>query len=357
MIVDTSLNERIRSFAGTVRAHLDDLPADDADDITTGLVADLQEEAADSDGAIDLNDPAGYAAELRAAAGLPPRGASRPRPSIAERTSAWRRETAERIRGTRFGAWALDLLISLRPVWWVLRGYVVYAVLAEFFRAAFHGPDGPIGLLLPGALLGWIAFFAATLVSIQWGRGRWLPQNGLRHMRTVASVVVVIALPFVVAVALTPRIEWVDSGAGMPGGLMLDGVEVGNIFAYDANGNPLTDVQLFAENGEPLNLIGANRDEDYVWGGGETLRAPLEDFRGQPIWNVYPLYEGRLEDLTGELDRSTLAPAKAPFEHARTLSESAVSPAPTPSPSPTATPSEDQESLEDAPAPEQTPES
>ena len=71
--IDASLDERIRAFATAVRAQLDDLPAEDAEDIAVGLVADLLEKAADNDGAIDLDDPAGYAEELRTAAGLPPR--------------------------------------------------------------------------------------------------------------------------------------------------------------------------------------------------------------------------------------------------------------------------------------------
>ncbi|TFD05650.1 hypothetical protein E3T29_13490, partial [Cryobacterium sp. TMT1-66-1] len=74
--------QSIRDFALAVRAALNDLPADDVDDLTDGLEADLTEQAADVDAGdaaapgFDLGDPVAYADELRGAAGLPVRGAT-----------------------------------------------------------------------------------------------------------------------------------------------------------------------------------------------------------------------------------------------------------------------------------------
>lgn len=74
----------IRDFAAAVREQLSDLPADDIDDLTDGLEADLTEQAADAaaaDGGTEnaaptspeRGDPVAYAAKPRSAAYLPPR--------------------------------------------------------------------------------------------------------------------------------------------------------------------------------------------------------------------------------------------------------------------------------------------
>ena len=125
---DTTLTsaERIHAFAGAVRAQLADLPSDEVDDLVEGLVGDLTDQAADHGGEIELGDPVVYAQELRDAAGLPERG---PGTSVKApwhvRMAASAGRFAGRVRSTVFGAWMLDLLVALRPVWWVLRGLVL----------------------------------------------------------------------------------------------------------------------------------------------------------------------------------------------------------------------------------------
>ena len=64
----------IVTFAEGVRAALADLPAEEVDDLTEGLEADLAESLAE-DLRRTLPDPVAYAAELRLAAGLPGRAA------------------------------------------------------------------------------------------------------------------------------------------------------------------------------------------------------------------------------------------------------------------------------------------
>ncbi|WP_243228457.1 hypothetical protein [Microbacterium sp. CIAB417] len=324
--IDASLDERIRAFATAVRAQLDDLPAEDAEDIAVGLVADLVEKAADNDGAIDLDDPAGYAEELRTAAGLPPRSEHGHRIPLRARVRSRAVATVTAIRGSRFGAWVLDLLIALRPVWWVLRGASLYGLLL-WFTGNGHAGFWPTGL--PG----WMILAALTLISVQWGRGRWLPRNALRHIRTIVSIVAAVALPFMFVWMVSAQTQYVDEGYYPPAGLLLDGVQVGNIFAYDAEGNPLQDVQLFTGKGTPLNLHGADTS-DYGWQDDrEEVTVPLRDFRDQPIWNVYPLREAHLNDR-GEVDEDSLAPAPAPFGKATAIESGHPTPEPTPSTSP-----------------------
>jgi hypothetical protein len=150
--------------------------------------------------------------------------------------AARRRAVADGMRRSAFGAWMLDLLVALRPVWWVLRGFGLYAVVNALLGSMSLG-------------VGWPVLVAITLVSIQWGRDRWLPKNALRHMRTVASVAAVIALPFALGSVLSPQVEYVEGGYYEQPGLVLDGTQVGNIFAYDEDGEPIERVQLSVRRG------------------------------------------------------------------------------------------------------------
>ena len=65
----------VAAYVSEVRAELADLPAEDVDDLTGGMEADLSELATESGGDLigRLGTPGLYAAELRAAAGLPDR--------------------------------------------------------------------------------------------------------------------------------------------------------------------------------------------------------------------------------------------------------------------------------------------
>ena len=59
----TTLRDDVAAFAAAVRAHLDDLPADEVDDLTDGLESDLLEQAEDDHGALAKTDAEQYAAE------------------------------------------------------------------------------------------------------------------------------------------------------------------------------------------------------------------------------------------------------------------------------------------------------
>lgn len=335
---DISLDERIRTFADSVREHLDDLPADEVDDIVIGLSADLAEQAADADGVLELEDPATYAAELRSAAGLPERSDAAKREPLRERVSRRLGYLADGVHRSAFGAWLLDLLVALRPVWWVLRGLGMFAVVAVLFGFINTGHGG---WFVPENFVEWVVLFALLLVSVQWGRDKWLPQNALRHVRTVVSVIAVIMLPVALGSFLSPRVEYVESGGYQQPGLLLDGVQVGNIFAYDENGELINSVQLYTDKGTPLNLYGAGVEDvpddgwfGYVEDEDGRVRVPFNDARGSEVWNIFPFQEGRIDLSTGKLRASTIKDAAAPFLRAPGL----VTPAPDPTPSPTPTP-------------------
>ncbi|GAT74754.1 putative membrane protein [Microbacterium sp. HM58-2] len=331
---DVSIDERIRSFAASVRRHLDDLPEDELDEILGGLTADLAEQAADNGGVLELGDPADYAEELRSAAGFPPRGEAVKRPPFGERFTAWRRGIADGIRRNPFGAWLLDLLVSLRPVWWVLRGFAMFALAKLLIAILPPWAYTPFeGWALPSNALEWLLLLGVVVVSVQWGRGRWVPQNPLRHLRPVTSILAVLVLPLAAGSVLSPRVEYIDTGY-QPQGLMLDGVQINNIFAYDSEGNPIDQVQLFTGKGTPINLLGSSYEESAYWtqDDGWTASIPLRDYRDRPVWNVYPLDEAELSTTTGEPKKSTIARPELPFPKAPDIRS--TEPTPTPSPAP-----------------------
>ncbi|WP_159500974.1 hypothetical protein [Microbacterium sp. 18062] len=337
----------IAAFATAVRTHLDDLPADDVDDLLDGLEADLSDQAADSGDAFALPDAAAYAAELRQAAGLPERvDGPGPRVPLRERAEGYRAALAGRIRTHSAGAWALDLLVSLRPVWWIVRGAALYVtVLTPAVIVLGATPFAATGGLGSTAL-SWIGLGAAVLLSVQWGRGRWLPARWTRALRTIVNAVtaVVAVVMLISAPTVFPRLVsqsstvYVDDSQP---GLVLDGTRVRNLFPYDAEGNPLTGVQLFDDQGRPVTTVGSEGiDQAWQWdlyfaGGGGPVTAPSAGTGTRPTWNVFPLLESSWDDGWGEPLPGSAEQPVPPFVQAPTV---ALLTGPTPTPTPVPTP-------------------
>ncbi|MDR2321942.1 MAG: hypothetical protein LBE60_09880 [Microbacterium sp.] len=357
--------ERIRAFADAVRAQLADLPADEVDDLVEGLVGDLTDQAADHDGAIELGDPAAYAEELRSAAGLPERG-----PLAAETKTPWHERIAAaagravaRIRSSRAGAEILGVLGALRPLWWLARGFGMFAVLSVLLG---YGIWTMLTQGWPGMrILAWTLLMLLIVISVQWGRGRWLPKNRLRHIRTVASIIAVLILPFAAGAFVTAVTNHGNSVGTttyeqQPLGLSLDGDRVVNLFVYDKDGKPIEGAQVYTNRGTPLNLMGRD-SEQYdsaatYWGFGDsgTTTLPYRDAQGRPVWNVYPLQLGRLDDSTGQIDPSTTLTPQPPFLRAPDRALTAT-PAPSPGSTMPPTPTPSPRPSEAVPSPSPTP--
>lgn len=288
----------VTAFASAVRARLDDLPAEEVEDLVDGLEADLIERREDSDE--PLGDPLEYADELRAAAGLPPRNA---RPSGGEwfgaykrlwrNGSAWVRERRE----NPAVATVLDFLLALRPVWWVLRGWVAFAVTVMFTALT------PI----PDTAVGWGGLAAFVIVSVQWGRGRWLGWRWSRALKIAVTVVVLIALPFTIGrmvhtVALASADDaYAEEVSEMkPIGVNANGNPVTNLFVFDCEGNPLSGVQVFDQDGEPFTLDDYGPDADWLFGvderGREIAIVPNPNTTGGAGWNVFPLLQADIDE-------------------------------------------------------------
>ena len=347
MSTTTSPTLAIRDFAAAVRAALSDLPSEDVEELTDGLEADLTEQAEDLDAqGFDPGDAVGYADELRAAAGLPVRGKPRLASAwTANKLRTWanaqRSNLARKARSTVIGSRTLDFFISLRPFWWVLRGWAVYKVITALVIG------NSIASTLPSNGLEWVLLLLFVTVSVQWGRGRWLPWSWLPPFRTLVSVCSIIALPLLLVLATA----WSSSADQyvedyVPPGLLLDGNQVSNVFAYDSDGQPLTGVQLFDQDGKPLTTVGDPNATPWVttYGadGTEVILVPSSDVPGRSGWNVFPL--NKVDSVvynsqpSGEPDLSTAAPAVPPFAQVRPLTQQTPSPTAPPTPAPSAAP-------------------
>lgn len=346
-MITTPVRDDIRVFAAAVRTHLDDLPTDEVDDLLDGLEADLSDQAAEAGDAFELPDATTYAAELRAAAGLPERTAAsggRRTPMVQMVRDGWL-ETAASVRSSPAGAWTLDLLTSLRPVWWLLRGvtwyFAAYVVLLTLVPSrTYNGLLGAV-FALNGNVGAWTVLLGLLLLSVQWGRGRWMPWRGVRVLRTVASIGAILALPMLVGLYSSAVSQiWTDSrpeyASYLPPGLSVDGQRVRNIYAFDADGNPIPAVQLFDQDGNALSTVGRDFDgapvDSYFYGGGGPVPVPYVIPGGSDAWNVYPLREipAGVSSWDGLADAANAKPSVFPFLQVQPLPAD-VAPSPTPS--------------------------
>src|SRR5690606_29393851 len=120
--------EQVTEFARTVRGELADLGPDVIDELTDGLEADLADKLADGE---PLGDAAAYAAELRAAAGVAPAS----RLTVVDNVRANLADLRSRLEGVAkhpMVAAVIAFLVALRPLWWVLRGWALFYILAGF---------------------------------------------------------------------------------------------------------------------------------------------------------------------------------------------------------------------------------
>ena len=159
-----------------------------------------------------------------------------------------------------------DFVVTLRPLWWFFRAWLAVQLLDLLGDG--HDLATPVPTLrgvAPGVLL----LVVATVVSVQIGRGRWWP--GSRTDRSVGARGLLLGLNgFALLVAPVILGQFPGSGAyayadlagdaGVPAaGIQTRGGYVTNVFPYDAQGRPLTGVQLFDQAGRPLAVADVRR--------------------------------------------------------------------------------------------------
>lgn len=250
----------VAAFVEDVRRHLADLDDETREDLLDGLDADLADQLADG---ATLGDPAAYAAELRSAAGLPePSRRRRPRVAPAELLDEARARFLAVAESPRLRpAW--DLLVTLRPVWWVARAWI--AVTALDVAAGPHEYVSLVPTLaVPG--LGPLLLLAAIVVSTLLGLGRLWPASlraPQRRLVVLALNAVAVVTPLFLSLPLPGFVahdQYDPDYYGEPSadyyqrGLFANGQPVANIFAYDAAGRPIPQVQLVDQDGTPLSI-------------------------------------------------------------------------------------------------------
>jgi hypothetical protein len=247
-----------QDYLAAVEHELADLAVDDRSALLEDLALHLDALAAeDDDRPIDvrLGSPATYAADLRAAAGLPPRGGA------ARLTTAGLQQRLDRVLALPVTGEVLRLVRELRPAWWVLRGYLL--VLVPCLLELDGVRDFPVPAPLDSHVLGLLLVVAAVAGSVALGR-RKLPRP--------AGVLVVVAGA---VLAVIPLAIW-QSGAASgltrsPSSIqsfqpVSDQVAVGeypllsrygpvtDVLPYAADGTPLDGVLLFDQDGRPLQV-------------------------------------------------------------------------------------------------------
>lgn len=359
----TLMLDHVRAYAEQVRSHLRDLSPEQVEDLTDGLEADLAEavgdtpagaprivDAADGEATatsvIDLTRRFGpaaeYAAELRSAAGLapagPPLGTTGALSPVAlaarARSLGTRAEAALRAAASRENL--VSLATALRPLWWVVRGWVWF-VLATGALWGLNSYTGPaVERYLPRSPGYWLLLALTVLASINVGRG-W-GQGGRWSRRAVLalSVVAVLCLPW----ATTELRRVLDNGgvtvqevyvevpvdSGPPDdGVWVDGTAVSNLFVYDADGNPLSGVQVFDDRGRQVRTTFDEGWSEWALPGvSEPWRfTPALDADGRDRWNVYPLLGAPVDawvldddGLPSLVDGKTLRTPPLPFAKA-----------------------------------------
>lgn len=283
----------IAKFAAAVRDALADLPEEERDELTDGLEADLSESLAE-DLRRTLPDPIAYAAELRAAAGLP--APARKRGTFAGLAQSGRDTLTDigiAIRRNPALAGALDFLDAVRPIWWIGRAWV-----AAWLVSALLGGQ-PRYWFSSGW---WIVFAAFVVISVQWGRGRWL-SRGVPALIVIGNVIAVIAVLPIMAAADDGGSGYSEFDKGYSAGsdsvlndppakgLLFNGQPLQNIYAYDAAGKPLHRVQLFDQSGHPLDAFSYKAGDGQPCGDdGCTSLVELAKLEtGQTALNVFPL--------------------------------------------------------------------
>ncbi|MEV6523564.1 hypothetical protein AB0M43_16565 [Longispora sp. NPDC051575] len=310
------------AYLAGVRTALSDLPPEVRDDLMEDLPAHLADIEAEHSGTLTerLGTPAEYAAELRAAAGLDPAG-NGPHATALD----WRRFAAFLSRvdvrlGTLVGyPRIMDLLLALRPAWWIFRGWVI----ASFLMLVFTG--GGTGLLPFGngqPLLGLLVLLGSVAFSVWLGRRTRKTRGWPRWLLLAAAFPIALAGLVIVA-------ESADRNA--PYNSYDRWGHVQDIVAYDAEGKPLKDIRIYDQNGDPIQMGNPFR----------CLQSSSVVYRNNMDWAdrwVYPLCPQEIQG-PGPIRRSADAPRPSTSPSGAPSAAPSASPGATPTPATSASPS------------------
>lgn len=318
-----AVHPEVAQYVAQVRAYLADLSPDEVEELTAGLEADLTDEREESEGGAAwrarVGEPATYAAELRAAGGLPP---ARPAPPSERNLDPFEQAVA------RWDAWAkpewlqplLEVARVFAPVGWVLRG-----AIAAFATVGLVGLISA-SLLLPGlvALVGLVALSIWLGLQVRQGHvwARVIGAVGNAFAVAVAAVVL-----FFMVQGATASADYSDMPVQDVSGLTIDGEPVTNLYAYDADGNRVERIRLFDQRGRALKVFTEQATADGGLESREETVFPVPN--GGDPWKP-ALSEDGLEPWEPALRLTPLQ-----------LVSPSASPSAAPTPSPSTSPRED----------------
>ncbi|WP_326552793.1 HAAS signaling domain-containing protein [Micromonospora sp. NBC_01813] len=316
----------ISRYVEQVRAALADLPTPVRDELLEDLPEHLAEVLAEGDGSLvdRLGDPTEYAAELRSSAALDtPATAS----GFGQRASAgWQRTRARLARADhRIGPvlgydTASEFLRSLRPGWWVLRGYLAAMLLTHLVLGGISGP-----LPTPGdsVLAGLLLLAVAVTGSVWLGRRGQPPARWPRLVVTVATALAVLWFGSYVLFQSGSTPGEPDVIASNGGAMYLAPPSPAplDVYVYDSQGQLVEGARLFDENGEPIVLgypdwCELTDLERLRIGQGILRMGDRFTLHGPDVEYTYPL-----------------CPERDPFQLPTLTPSSDTTPAPSPSPS------------------------
>lgn len=366
MTTPEETTKAIKEFAIKVRAALGDLTLEEIQDLTDGLEADLAERAAEQ--GLAFGSAAGYANELRAAAGIA--GTSGSTANLTSSASAAGNSSVvefepptidgsvkrKRVTFTgRIATWwqtKLDdnLLLSktwqwlgnFRGFWWVLRGYTAFLVLTNW-----RGVSG----LLPASKIEFLFMLFCLLSSYVLSRKFWARNWFLRLVSLGGHIFTVLAVLAVIMSAYTWQdLQYVNKYPdtyNSSNGLQNNGQQVTNIFAFDKDGKRISIVQLFDQSGKPLSVTRPATTANGLpvsYGTdayGNSMNLTTGAFDGlAPVWNAWPLLQTSQwpDTFTGKLPTT---PVDSPVTKVPKLTITAkhLQPHPVASPSASGSPS------------------
>ncbi|ROO61296.1 putative membrane protein [Micromonospora sp. Llam0] len=321
--MNAATQAEITHYVEQVRSALADLPGPVRDELLEDLPEHLAEVLAEGDGTLvdRLGDPTEYAAELRASAAL---DAPASPPGVGHRAAAAWQATRDRLGrvdrrvGPVLGyGTASEFLRSLRPAWWVLRGYLATALFAYLASGELVGPlPAPGGSVAAGVLV----LTVLTIGSVWLGRrGPQLSRWPQRVTMVASALVVLCSAAFVLfAPAAEGPLVVMESNGGAaylspPLPSATSPLSPLDVYVYDSQGQLVEGARLFDENGEPI-LIG------FPGWCDDTDRQPLR--LGQVLTR---LHDPNVEYIY------PLCPERNPFQLPALTPSPATTPAPGPS--------------------------
>jgi len=300
----TESETRAEAYLAEVRSHLAGLSDDERDDLLDDLTAHVHQVAADDERPLEeaLGPPEAFAAELMASAGLT---AEMPvsRPGLSARARGRVDAAVAAIRRQPAGRAVLDFLPELRPAWWVLRGWLIVYLLT----VPANGDDlssFPFPEILGSWVLGGMVAAAAAVVSVHLARR----QKRTRWILVLNAAAILSAL-WLAGDLNTGQTVYVDNSASSgyagdvdrlrllaePGLQHNDGSSITNIYAYDANGQPLDRVRLYDQDGRPIEVF-----PGYDANGLPLATEPVIGADGQKVTNVYPQHQSTTSRFPGD---------------------------------------------------------